>query len=175
MARLLGVDREELDRLALSADPGAQGLVLLPYLEGERTPNRPDASGHIVGLRGANATPANLARAAIEGMLCGLADGLDAVLAQGVGSQRVLLLGGGSRSRAVRELAPALFGLPMGAVEPAEHVALGAARQAVWALQGEPAQWESRQESRQDLDDRARERGAQVRAAYAAVRDGHAL
>src|SRR5205814_8478264 len=56
---------------------GACGLTLLPYLDGERTPNLPAARGLLAGLTRANATPANLARAAVEGMLCGLADGLD--------------------------------------------------------------------------------------------------
>jgi xylulokinase len=87
-ADLLGVSLAELDRLALSAAPGAAGLVLLPYLEGERTPNRPTARGLVAGLTGANATPANLARAVVEGMLCGLADGLDGLLAQGVQVRR---------------------------------------------------------------------------------------
>ena len=83
-ARLLGVDHDELSRLALSAPPGADGLVLVPYLEGERTPNRPDDTGALHGLRPDNLTPANLARAAVEGMLCGLADGLDALRRHGV-------------------------------------------------------------------------------------------
>ena len=85
-ARLLGVGHAELSRLALSAPSGADGLVLVPYLEGERTPNRPDATGALHGLTLATSTPAHLARAAVEGLLCGLADGLDAVAAQGAAS-----------------------------------------------------------------------------------------
>ena len=82
-AALLGVSLGELSRLALSAPAGADGLTLIPYLEGERTPNRPDATGTLHGLRLTNSTPAHLARAYIEGMLCGLADGLDALTAVG--------------------------------------------------------------------------------------------
>src|SRR5258705_13867482 len=78
-ARMLGTDLAGLDRLALSAPAGAGGLVLLPYLDGERTPNLPEAAGTLTGLRRANMTPENLARAAGEGMLCGLADGLAAL------------------------------------------------------------------------------------------------
>ena len=76
-------DHDELAELALSAPAGADGLVLVPYFEGERTPNRPHATGALHGLRLANTTPAHLARAAVEGLLCALADGLDALVASG--------------------------------------------------------------------------------------------
>ena len=81
VATMLGVSLDELSTMALSAAPGADGLVLVPYLEGERTPNRPRATGALHGLRLATATPAHLARAAVEGMLCALAEGLDALIA----------------------------------------------------------------------------------------------
>ncbi|MGH8826954.1 MAG: xylulokinase, partial [Jiangellaceae bacterium] len=83
-AAMLGTDLAGLDRLALGADPGAGGLVLLPYLDGERTPDLPHATGSLMGLTRAATTPANVARAAVEGMLCGLADGIDALVAQRV-------------------------------------------------------------------------------------------
>jgi xylulokinase len=137
-AAMLRVDYDELSRLALSAPPGSEGLVLVPYLEGERTPNRPNATGALHGLRVSNATPANLARAAVEGLLCALADGLAHLTGHGVTARRILLVGGGARSRALREIAPAVFGVPVLAPNPAEYVALGAARQAAWALSGSP-------------------------------------
>ncbi|GLY63494.1 xylulokinase [Amycolatopsis taiwanensis] len=142
-AAMLDVDLAGLDRLALAAEPGAGGLTLLPYLDGERTPNLPDAAGSLHGMRRSNMTPENLARAAIEGMLCGLAAGLDAVLAQGITPRRVLLIGGAAQSAAVRAVAPDVFGVPVVVPEPAEHVALGAARQAAWALTptGQPPAW----------------------------------
>lgn len=171
-AALLGVDPDGFDALALDAPAGADGLVLLPYLEGERTPARPDARGRYVGLSGANATRENLARATVEGMLCGLADGVDALRAQGVPGERVLLIGGGSRSRAVAELAPEVFGLPSALLEPREYVALGAARQAAWALNGEEPAWSVTRERERPAGDPART--AAVRDAYAAVRDGQA-
>jgi xylulokinase len=133
-AGLLGVSLTRLDELALAAPPGADGLTLLPYLDGERTPNRPDATGALHGLTRASATPQNLARAAVEGMLNGLADGLDALRATGLDVRRVLLIGGGARSAAVRAIAPAIFGLPVTVPAPAEYVADGAARQAAWLL-----------------------------------------
>jgi xylulokinase len=138
-ARLLGVDHTELARLALSAPPGAQGLVFVPYLEGERTPNLPDATGALHGAELGNTTPANLARAAVEGLLCGLADGVDALRACGVAVTRALLIGGGARSAAVRAIAPAVLGLPVVVPPVGEYVADGAARQAAWTLAGTPA------------------------------------
>jgi xylulokinase len=142
-ARLLGIDHDELSRLALSVPPGADGLVMVPYLEGERTPNLPDATGALHGLTLATSSPAHLARAAVEGLLCGLADGVDALLAQGVEPRRVLLVGGGAASEAVRRIAPTVFGVPVEVPAPGEYVADGAARQAAWVLAGtgEPPAW----------------------------------
>jgi xylulokinase len=142
-AGMLGADLASLNRLALSAQPGAGGLVLLPYLDGERTPNLPDAAGSLHGLRRGNMTPENLARAAVEGMLCGLADGLDALRALGVVVRRVLLVGGAARSTAVQAVAPNVFGAQVTVPAPGEYVALGAARQAAWVLAGtpEPPAW----------------------------------
>jgi xylulokinase len=140
-ARLLGVDVDELSRLALSAPSGADGLVVVPYLEGERTPSKPTATGAVHGMTLANATQANLARAAVEGMLCGLADGLDALVAAGVPVQRVLLVGGGARAAAVRAIAPSILGRPVLVPPAGEYVADGAARQAAWTLSGTLPDW----------------------------------
>jgi xylulokinase len=136
IARLLGVDHDELSRLALSAPAGAGGLHLQPYFEGERTPNLPDATATLTGMTLASTTRVNLARAAVEGMLSGLGAGLDALREQGVRLERALLIGGGAQSQAVREIAPAVLGIPVEVPEPAEYVALGAARQAAKALRG---------------------------------------
>ncbi|OZE02709.1 xylulose kinase [Rhodococcus sp. 05-2255-3B1] len=165
-ARLLGVDHDELSRLALSTT--SDGLVLVPYLEGERTPNRPDASGAIHGLRLNNSTPGHLARAAIEGLLCGLADGIDHLRAQGVETKRVLLIGGGAKSAALRVLAPAILGVPVTVPEPGEYVADGAARQAAWTLAGttEPPTWAQAPSQTYEADPTPA-----VRERYAEVRD----
>jgi xylulokinase len=167
-ATLLGTGYDGLDDLALTAASGAGGLVLLPYLEGERTPNRPDATGLLAGLRGANATRANLARAAVEGMLCGLADGLDALRRAGVEVERVLLVGGAARSRAVRQIAPGILGAPVVVPAPGEYVADGAARQAAWVLAGTqgPPEWPPAPGLTFEADP-----APDVRAGYAAVRD----
>ncbi|MBV8182888.1 MAG: xylulose kinase [Mycobacterium sp.] len=167
-AAMLRVDHDELSRLALSAPPGSEGLVLVPYLDGERTPNRPDASGALHGLRRSNATPANFARAAVEGLLCALADGIAHLTCHGIAMRRVLLVGGGARSRAVREIAPEVFGVPVLAPSPAEYVALGAARQAAWALSGstQPPAWEQAPTDRYIADP-----VPAVHHRYASVRD----
>jgi xylulokinase len=168
VAAILGTDLDKLSQLALSARPGADGLVMLPYLEGERTPNRPDATGTAAGLTGTNARPENLARAAVEGMLCGLADGLDAIRAAGIGVQRVLLIGGGARSAAVRQIAPTIFGVPVEVPEAGEYVADGAARQAAWLVAGgeAPPDWTLTPTRRYEADPEPA-----VRDRYAAVRD----
>ncbi|MGC9665821.1 xylulokinase [Planosporangium sp. 12N6] len=171
-AQMLGTDLADLDRLALDAPAGAGGLVLLPYLEGERTPNLPDAAGTLTGLRRTNMTPSNLARAAVEGMLCGLADGLAALRALGVEVRRVLLIGGASRSRAVRAVAPMVFGAPVVVPDPGEYVALGAARQAAWALAGtaEPPTWGVGRSAEGIPESGDVEAGHRIRAGYGAAR-----
>jgi xylulokinase len=145
-ARMLGVDAAGLSDLALKASPGADGLVFLPYLDGERTPNRPSANGVLRGLTTSNATQENLARAAVEAVLCSLADAIDCLRPCGITPGRVVLTGGAAKSEAVRTIAPAVFGLPVVVPEAAEYVALGAARQAAWALSGaaEPPSWPAR-------------------------------
>ncbi|KNY07946.1 xylulokinase [Microbacterium sp. GCS4] len=129
-AALLGVTHEEFSALALTAEPGAAGLTLLPYFEGERTPNLPDATATLSGMTLASTTRENLARAAVEGMLRGLGAGLDAFRELGIPLDRALLIGGGAQSEAVRRIAPEVLGLPVEVPEPGEYVALGAARQA---------------------------------------------
>ena len=134
--KILNVTHDELGTLALQAPPGANGLSLLPYFEGERTPNRPDATGHLAGLTLSNSNPTCIARAFVEGMLCGLADAVDALEKSGVEIKRVFLVGGAAKNPAVGEIASALFGREVLIPEPGEYVANGAARQAAWALLG---------------------------------------
>ncbi|UWX97795.1 FGGY family carbohydrate kinase [Arthrobacter zhaoxinii] len=140
-AALLGVDLNELTRLALSAPAGADGLVMVPYFEGERTPNLPDATGSLHGMTLRNFTPANLARAAVEAVACSLADGFAALKDTGVSAQRVILVGGAARSEAIQQSIAAVFGLPVTVPSPGEYVADGAARQAAALLTGAWPAW----------------------------------
>jgi xylulokinase len=146
VAAMTGTDVAGLSERALAAQPGAGGLTLLPYFDGERTPNRPAATGTLTGLTTRNATGENLARAAVEAVLASLASVAGLLTSYGVECKSVLLIGGGARSEAIRAAAPGIFGVPVDVPDPEEYVALGAARQAAWALAGtpEPPQWPRR-------------------------------
>jgi xylulokinase len=169
-ARLLGVDHAELSTLAMEAPSGSGGLVLVPYLEGERTPNLPEATGALHGLTLGTATRPALARASVEGLLCGLADGLDAVVAKGVRPARALLIGGAAASPAVRQVAAEVLGIPVDVPPPGEYVADGAARQAAWALSGAPTPpvWERAGTERVEAAP-----VPSIRARYAEARERH--
>jgi len=143
-AALLGVDHDGLSALALDAPAGAGGLTLLPYYGGERTPNRPQAVGTWTGLSAAT-TRADLARAAFEALLCSLADAVDELVRHtGQEPRRLLMVGGATASPALRALAPTILGRPVTFLPTGEYVALGAARQAAWALSGtaDPPVWQ---------------------------------
>jgi xylulokinase len=105
----------------------------------------------------------------VEAVLCSLADAIDYVgEVSGAAARRILLIGGAAQSPAIRELAPAIFGLPVTVPQPAEYVALGAARQAAWALAGssQPPQWPAHPARAYEADI-----VPEVRARYAALRD----
>ncbi len=134
--RILGKTHDEIGALALTAHAGANGLSMLPYFEGERTPNRPTATGVFAGMNLSNSNPADIARAMIEGMLCGLVDAVDALEKLGVSINRVLLIGGAAKNPAIATIASSLFGREVLLPQPGEYVADGAVRQAAWALSG---------------------------------------
>lgn len=161
------MDHARLAELALNAPAGAGGLVLVPYLEGERTPNRPDATGALHGLTLATTHREHLARAAVEGLLCGLADAVDALERADVPVRRVFLVSGAARSAAVQQIAPAVLGRPVVVPAPGEYVADGAARQAARVRSGaaEPPAWEAGGSSVHEADPTpaVRERYAEVR------------
>lgn len=139
----LGVDYDGLAELADQSEPGAGGITLIPYFDGERTPNRPDATAELRGMTLANTTKANIARAFVEGLLCSQRDCLELVKGLGVEVKRILLIGGGAKSAAVRAYAPGVLGMDVELPVTDEYVAIGAARQAAWVLSGEaePPAW----------------------------------
>src|SRR5215471_11667632 len=165
---MLGTDAAGLFARALAAAPGAGGVTLLPYFDGERTPVRPRATGTLHGLTTRNATPENLARAAVEAVLASLAEVASLLHGDSTKPERVLLIGGGARSEAVRAAAPGIFGVPVDVPEPEEYAALGAARQAAWALAGtpDPPAWPRRPSARYEGAYRP-----EIRERFAALRD----
>lgn len=139
----LGVDYDELAELAASSAPGAQGISLIPYFDGERTPNRPNAKAQFFGLTLENTTRENMARAFVEAVLCSQRDCLEFVKALGADVNRILLIGGGAKSPAIRAYAPGVWEQSVELPATDEYVAIGAARQAAWALtpQEDAPQW----------------------------------
>ncbi len=133
-AWMLGLTAPELADLALEAEQGADGVVMVPYLDGERTPNRPDATGQLVGLR-TTTSRAAMARAAHEGVVCGLLDGIDALGVAGVELDgRLFLIGGGARSVAFRTVVAGLADQQVVVPDADEAVAAGACVQAASVL-----------------------------------------
>jgi xylulokinase len=139
VARLLGVDLGHLDALAAESPPGAGGVTVVPYFDGERTPDRPDATGLVSGLR-TDVTREQFARAAFEGVVCGVLDGLDALRSSGVPVDRgrLYLVGGGAQSPVYRQVVADLAQRAVTVPDETELVALGAAVQASARLQGQP-------------------------------------
>jgi xylulokinase len=136
--RLLGVTVQEFDSLALEPRDANNSLVLIPYLDGERTPDLPDATGRLLNLRSIS-TRAEVARAAVEGVLCGLLEGLDLLGQAGLRLDgRLVLTGGAARSQGFRQTLADLTGKPVWIATIAEAAAAGAAVQAAAALLGEP-------------------------------------
>jgi xylulokinase len=175
MARLLGVDLAALGELAARSTVGADGVVLIPYLDGERTPNRPEATGLLTGFR-SEVTREQLARAAFEGVACGLLDGLDALGAAGASLDgNLLLIGGGARSPAYRQAFADLSGRSITVPDVEEAVATGAAVQAAAVAEGSTIdevidRWNLNSAATVVQPSPVAD-AASIRAAYAAARD----
>jgi xylulokinase len=141
LSKLLGKSHDEIGKLALAAKPGCDGLTMLGYFEGERTPNRPDAKGLLAGITNNNLTAENIARAGIEAIICGLVDSITTLQSNGAQIERVMIVGGAAKNPGVGPIASAILGRPVMTFPPREFVADGAARQAAWALLGELPNW----------------------------------
>jgi len=129
---LLGLDRSTFERVVAAAPAGAGGLLLLPYLAGERTPNVPLGSGVLLGLNRANLDRGRFARAAIEGVTLGMNYGLRRLGELGVRPREIRVTGGGARSAVWRQMMADIFGVPVVGMREDEGAALGAALQAAW-------------------------------------------
>jgi xylulokinase len=168
-AALLSVGLARFDALALAGKDDAGGLTMLPYFDGERTPNLPDAAGQLHGLTRDAFTPENLARGAVLAVANALADCVDRLGAAGAPVRRLLLIGGGAKSAALRALLPGTLAAPVTLPAAREYVALGAGRQAAWAATGRLPNWGRRIEA--VLEPSADSGAAAYRARYARLRD----
>jgi len=131
--KLFNWTHTQLEHHVASAPVGAGGLVFLPYLTGERTPNLPTGTGVLHGLTTENMAPPQLARAAMEGATLGLAYGLNRFRELGIQPTEIRLTGGGSKSAVWRQICADIFGVPTVGLESAEGAALGAAIQGAYA------------------------------------------
>jgi xylulokinase len=136
--KMFGWDHARLEREILSVPVGADGLVFLPYLQGERTPSLPNGCGVLHGMNTANTTPAHVARAVMEGVTLGMAYGLRRMEELGVKPETIRLTGGGSNSAVWRRICADIFGYPVVTLKSSEGGALGAAIQALATAAGEP-------------------------------------
>ena len=134
MRELFGYDHAALNAAVEAAPAGAGGLVLLPYLAGERTPNVPDGSGVLLGLSDRTFRAGHLARAAMEGVTMGMNYGLRRLSALGVKPREIRVTGGGAKSPVWRQIMADIFGVPVVAMVHDEGAALGGALQAAWCV-----------------------------------------
>ena len=132
---LFGMDHAAMDAAASSVQAGCGGMVLLPYLAGERTPNVPDGSGVMMGLNEGSFVAAQWVRAAMEGVTLGMNYGLRRLALLGIRAREIRVTGGGARSAAWRQIMADVFGVPVVAMVEDEGAALGAALQAAWCAQ----------------------------------------
>lgn len=122
----------QFERTAARAPAGADGLLLLPYLEGERTPNVPDGTGVFFGVRPATFTAAHFARAAMEGVTLGMNYGLRRLADLGVKPTQIRATGGGANSKLWRQIMADVFNAEVVTLKVGEGAAYGAALQALW-------------------------------------------
>ncbi|MCO2287296.1 xylulokinase [Pseudomonas aeruginosa] len=140
---LLHLDLDEFSRLAAQAPVGAEGLLMLPFFDGERVPALPHASASLHGMTAANLSRANLCRAVLEGTAFGLRYGLDLLRASGLPGEEIRLVGGAAKNPLWRRTLADLLGLPLVCPRQTEAAALGAALQAAWSLGRESGAGES--------------------------------
>jgi xylulokinase len=141
LLKLFNLTHDEMEKQILSVPAGAGGLLFLPYLNGERTPNLPSGTGVFHGLTPTTMAPAYMARSVMEGVTLGLAYGLSRFRALGIRPSEIRLTGGGSKSGVWRQICADIFGVPTLCLKSAEGAALGAAIQSayVWhSAHGKP-------------------------------------
>jgi xylulokinase len=128
--------------LALQASPGAEGLTLLSYFEGERTPDLPNARGSLHGATLTNFNRPNFARAVIEGTLASQVAMMDLLRNCKVNANKLMLIGGAAESPAVQTILSRMVDVPVVVPEFHDYVTKGAAMQAAAALVGSFPSWQ---------------------------------
>ncbi len=131
---LFNLDHSGLENAVKSVPPGSDGLVLVPYFAGERTPNVPDGTGVLLGLSTKAFKKEHLARAAMEGVTLGMNYGLRRLAALGVKAKEIRVTGGGAKSAVWRQMMADIFGVPVVGMVEDEGAALGGALQAAWCV-----------------------------------------
>lgn len=145
LRKLFNWDVAALDERVEKVPAGAGGVLFLPYLQGERTPNLPKATGVLHGLTTDNMTPDFMGRAVLEGVVLGIAYGLRRFKEIGIVPTEIRLTGGGSKSAVWRQMVADVFGFPAVALRVVEGAALGAAIHAAWTycqVKGKPVSLE---------------------------------
>jgi len=133
MMRLdFGYSHEQFESKAGQVPPGAEGLLLLPYLEGERTPNVPDGTGVMIGVNQRTFRASNYCRAAMEGVTLGMNYGLRRLAELGVKTKQIRATGGGAKSKLWRQIMADVFNAEVVTLKVGEGAAYGAALQALW-------------------------------------------
>jgi xylulokinase len=133
---LFGLDVKSFDAEAAKAPIGAEGIVALPFFNGERTPNLPRGRASVNGISAANFKRQNLSRAALESAIFGMRIGLEGFNKLGFRAKEIRLTGGGAKSPIWQTIAANVMNLPVRVPSGSEAAALGAAVQALWALEG---------------------------------------
>jgi xylulokinase len=175
---LFGWEMQALERNVARSEPGANGLTFLPYFHGERLPNLPNGTAVIHGLNSSNTNRHDIARALVEGIVIGLAQGMNRLISLGIEAKELRITGGGAKSAGMRQVIADVFGLPVIGLKVVEGAALGAAIQAGWTYsqtKGEPLQLEKIVKSAVKTDRKMRaEPRKENRALYADLRGRHA-
>jgi xylulokinase len=154
--RIFNLGVKELDDLAAKAKPGADGIVFLPFFNGERTPNLPNGRASIAGITAANFSRENVARAALEAAIFGMRCGLEAFQGLGFKAREIRITGGGSKSAVWRQMAADILDIPVKRPVNAESAAMGGAIQALWCLlkhEGTPAEIAALTDEHVDISD----------------------
>ena len=133
--KLFGMDVRSFDSAAASAPIGADGIVILPFFNGERTPNLPNGRASVNGITAANFNRENIARAALESAIFGMRIGLESFKALNFKAQEIRLIGGGAKSPLWRSMVANIMNLPVRIPSGEEAAAMGAAIQALWCLE----------------------------------------